>query len=508
MNLYKYLLLLCLSLLLACKKEIKNPSIPEPTKEDYIRADIYDYFNKYSLWTEQISDLDEKGRLDFAMKYSSNDSLLVDLKNMTPYFNFLPYQTLDIKVGNRYDRYSYIDESDTEGNVSYADGFQMDISEGYGLYFYWGYVEEENAARPVIYFVEGGSPGRQKGIKRGLTVLAINERENTSVPVIYRDGGYYLSDESLAEEIQDEWYDAMDKPDLSLKFRDQEGEVSEYTMNYASSYDIDPVILDSVYTYPGKKIGYLAYSSFEEVWPNSHRNYQKLEQIFQTFEVAGISDLILDLRYNPGGYVDAAEYLANKIIGISGDKQLMFSFETNEYLALAKNVPSGLDFETVYFDRKNNLNLTKVLVLVTEQTASASELLISVLKPYMDVVLIGDEPRTYGKPVGFFEQKIPDSEVSLWTASFKTMNNAQKEEDRKFQNYWDGLPIAATEIAYDRIFYDFGDTNEDMLAKALALAGIPGSMRASSRKSDSEQRAVSMGIINKVKERNMLKKRY
>ncbi len=513
MNLHKYLLLLlCLGLLFACKKEIKNPPNPiteEPTEQDRLRASIYDYFNKYSLWTAQVPDLDEEGRLEFVKKYSSNQSLLTALKNMTPQYSFQPYQTLDIAVGNRYDRYSFIDESGAEGNVSYADGFRMDTNDGYGLYFYWGYIEEENSARPVIYFVEGGSPGQQKGIKRGLTVLAINERENTSVPVIYRNGGYYLSDEDLAQEIQDEWYDAMmdEESDLSLKFRDQEGEISEYVMKYTPSYEIDPVILDSVYTYPNKNVGYLAYSSFEEVWPNSHQNYRKLEQIFQTFESAGIRDLILDLRYNPGGYVDAAEYLANKIIGASGDQQLMFSYETNDYLAAGRSLPVGLDFGNVTFNRKNNLNLDKVLVLVTEQTASASELLISVLKPYMNVVLIGDEPRTYGKPVGFFEQKIPNSEVSLWAASFKTMNNAQTEEDRKFQNYWDGLPIAATEIVPDRIFYDFGDTNEDMIAKALTLAGVSGSMRASSRKISSTSSPVKLGIINKPRERNMLKKR-
>ncbi|MBD1420622.1 S41 family peptidase [Sphingobacterium chuzhouense] len=510
MNLQKYLLLLCLGILFACKKEIKSPPNPEPeepTEQERLRANIYDYFNKYSLWTENIPDLDEKGRLDFVKKYSSHQGLLTALKNMTPQYFFQPYQTLNITVGNRYDRYSFLDESDTEGNVSYADGFRMDTNEGYGLYFYWGQIQEnsENWARPVIYFVEGGSPGQQKGIKRGLTVQAINERENTRVSVVYRNGNYYIEDENLAQQIQNEWYDAMDKPELKLKLKDSEGLINDYTLNHASSYEIDPVILDSIYTYPDKKIGYLAYSSFEEVWPSSHRNYQKLEQIFQAFESANINDLILDLRYNPGGYVDAAEYLANKIIGSSGDKQMMFSYETNEYLAVNNNVPRGLNFEQLNFNRKNNLNLDKVFVLVTEQTASASELLISVLKPYMNVILIGDEPRTYGKPVGFFEQKIPDSEVSLWAASFKTMNNAQTEEDRKFQNYWDGLPIATTEIVPDRIFYDFGDTNEDMIAKALALAGIPSSMRASTRKSGSAPSRVKLGIINKPRERNMLK---
>src|SRR5690606_4338178 len=158
MNLHKYfLLLLCLGLFFACKKEIKNPPnpTPEPTEQERLRASIYDYFNKYSLWTEQIPDLDENGRMDFVKKYSSNQSLLTALKNMTPYY-----------AGYRgsIDRFSFLDETDAEGNVSYADGFRMDTNEGYGLYFFWGYIEEEDIARPVIYFVEGGSPGQQKGI--------------------------------------------------------------------------------------------------------------------------------------------------------------------------------------------------------------------------------------------------------------------------------------------------------------------------------------------------------
>src|SRR5690606_3934314 len=91
MSLYRFfLVLVCLGLTLACKKEITNPPDPivpiEPTEQDRLKATIYDYYNKYSLWTEQIPDLDEQGRVDFVKEYSSNNSLLTALKNMTPYY--------------------------------------------------------------------------------------------------------------------------------------------------------------------------------------------------------------------------------------------------------------------------------------------------------------------------------------------------------------------------------------------------------------------------------------
>lgn len=507
MSLHKYfVLLLCLALAFACKKQMGPPGDEDEDppvtneEEEWVKERIYYYYKQQSLWTKDIPERDEEERMAFVKNYSSNERVLNVLKGLTT-----PLQS-----GARYrrsiDRFSFLDESDAEGGGSYADGFRMDTNEGYGLYFFWGFIAEENMARPVIYFVEGGSPGQQKEIKRGSIVLAINERENTGVPVEYDDGsgnrdeGYYLSDTRLANAIHDEWYAAMEEPELVLKVKNLEGATSDYTMSHASSYEIDPVILDSVYTYPGKKIGYLAYSSFEEVWPSSHRNYQKLESVFQSFGAANISDLILDLRYNPGGYVETAVYLAEKIIGASGDKQLIFTYKTNDYLADNPN------FEPVYFDRKNALNLGKVFILVTEQTASAAELLISVLKPYMDVVLIGDGPRTYGKPAGFFPEEITD-DVTLWVTSFETMNNAQTEEDRLFQSYWEGLSIASSGIVPDRIFYDFGDTQEDMIAKALDLAGVSTArrMNALSRKGRAASAAVKLGIINKPRERNMLK---
>ncbi|RZF59937.1 S41 family peptidase [Sphingobacterium corticibacterium] len=492
MNLHKYLLLLlCLGLLFACKKEIKNPPNPiteEPTEQDRLRASIYDYFNKYSLWTAQVPDLDEEGRLEFVKKYSSNQSLLTALKNMTPFHS---------GYSGSIDRFSFIDESGADGNAnsSYADGIRMDTNEGYGLYYGWGILSSSaTVAYPVIFFVEGGSPAWKEGVTRGSIVYAVNDDENITV-------GYNGSNLNQADvrRVGTKLEAALEANSLKLKLETASGEDKVFTLGYQDSYDIDPVILDSVYVYPDKNIGYLAYSSFEEVWPNTHQNYVKLEEIFNSFTDANIKDLILDLRYNTGGYVNTAEYLANKMINAADHDKLMFKYEVNDYLATS--FQHRTSFQDVYFESNNNqLTLENVYVLVTEQTASAAELLISSLKPYLNVTIIAETDRTYGKPVGFFPEEIND-EFTLWVTSFKTINA------NGYTDYWDGMQVDVANID-DYIFKDFGDSEEDMTAKALNLAGVSTSgMRASSRKSSTARRGIKVGIINKPNERNMLKKR-
>src|SRR5690606_32416846 len=418
MNLHKYfLLLLCLGLFFACKKEIKNPPnpTPEPTEQERLRASIYDYFNKYSLWTEQIPDLDENGRLDFVKKYSSNQSLLTALKNMTPYY-----------AGYRgsIDRFSFLDESSAEGNLSHADGLRMDTDEGYGLNYGWGVLSASaTVAYPVIFFVEGGSPAQKMGLTRGSIVYAVNDDEDITV-------GYNGSNLNQADvrRVGAKLETALEASSLKLKVETADGEEEEYTLIYAT-YEIDPVVKHTVYEYT-KNVGYLAYSSFEEVWPNTHQNYIKLEEFVASFKEANIKDLILDLRYNTGGYVSTAEYLADKMVNAADDGKLMFKYEVNDYLATSPQHRTS--FQDVYFDSRNNqLKLDNVYVLVTEQTASAAELLISVLKPYLNVVLIAEGSRTYGKPVGFFAEEIED--ITLWATSFKTINAGG------YTDYWDGM---------------------------------------------------------------------
>ncbi len=494
MNLQKYLLLLCLGILFACKKEIKNPpQPPEPTEEERLMADIYDYYNKYSLWTAQIPDLDEQGRLEFVRKYSSNGVLLNALMNMTPAYDFRCYTTISPRCPRKhYDRYSFLDESNTDGNLSYADGFRMDTNEGYGLYFGWGLMGEiidgVEYARPVISFVEGGSPSHTQGVTRGAVVYAINDDDN--ITVRYSSGSLNPTDLNNFGAKLDA---ALAANSLKLKVETVNGEEVEYTMEH-DTYEIDPVVKHTIYEY-SKNVGYLAYSSFEEVWPKTHQNYTKLEGIFNSLKNANVRDLILDLRYNTGGYVSTAEYLADKLVNAADDGKLMFKYKVNDYLATSLQHKS--DFQDVYFDNSDNqLELENIYILVTEQTASAAELLISALQPYLNVTIIAETDRTYGKPVGFFPEEIDD--VTLWVTSFQTINA------NGYTDYWNGITPDVSGVP-DYFFKDFGDPEEDMIAKALDLA-IPtnNGFRASSRKR-SAQRGISMGIINKVKERNMLK---
>jgi hypothetical protein len=110
---------------------------------------------------------------------------------------------------------------------------------------------------------------------------------------------------------------------------------------------------------------------------------------------------------------------------------------------------------TVKFAKAGNLNLSRVFFIVTDNTASASELLINNLKPYMDVKLIGDT--TYGKPVGFFP--IPIYNYDIYPISFKTVNSAGNAD------YYSGF--APDKVTFDGVDKDWGDITEPSLAAAL-----------------------------------------
>lgn len=486
MNLYKQLrllLLLLLGVIVSCEKEIKDrPERPEPTEDEEIRASIYDYFNKYSLWTDQIPDRDEEERLAFVEQYTSNNGVLNALKGLTPF-----YKGYDGSI----DRFSFLDESDADGNVSRSDGMRMDTNDGYGLYFGWGILSPNaKEAYPVIFFVEGGSPAQKAGVTRGTIVYALNDEEIT---VGLTSTGRL--DEAQQQRMEHKLNAALEAKSLTLDTETADGEDEVYTLSY-KTYDIDPIVADTIYK-ASKNVGYLAYSSFEEVDDSAKGkgNRNKLDAIITSFEKAGIKDLILDLRYNTGGYVETAEYMANKLINSAHDDKLMFTYDVNDYLKRHFKK----DFQDTYFSRDNALDLKNIYVLVTESTASAAELLINVLKPHLSVTLIAETDRTYGKPVGFFPEDIND-DVTLWVTSFKTIN-ADGDTD-----YWDGMAADSIGVT-DYIFRDFGDPQEMMIAKALETAGISPArgLRASSQKTYSSQRGVKLGIINKPRERNMLK---
>ena len=161
--------------------------------------------------------------------------------------------------------------------------------------------------------------------------------------------------------------------------------------------------------------------------------------------------MVVDLRYNGGGYVDLQQTLANYLVNSSADGSIMMSLVYNENLAENN--------ETTKFKKLGVLDINNIYFVVTDNTASASELLINNLKPYMNVKLVGEA--TYGKPVGFFP--IPVGDWYIFPVSFRNTNGLGEG------NYFDGIPV--DNLVQDGLDKDWGDRTESSLASVLAHIG-------------------------------------
>jgi carboxyl-terminal processing protease len=231
----------------------------------------------------------------------------------------------------------------------------------------------------------------------------------------------------------------------------------------------------------GKKVGYIVFNSF-----TSKENAKpKLDEAFATFAAQDITDLVVDLRYNGGGYVETAQYLSNLIAPASTAGQTMFSYYFTQKMAdgqatLLKNqsrrdpdtkeLYTLFDFDytvagnTIKFSRDNvptALNLSHVFFIITGSTASASELTINNLLPVMNVQLIGTT--SYGKPVGFFDIDI--NKYEMYIPQFETKNSAGNG------GYYEGMEpekgLYKGKLASDDASKDFGDPTESLFAYAL-----------------------------------------
>ncbi|HAE66802.1 MAG TPA: hypothetical protein DCG77_06245, partial [Sphingobacterium sp.] len=309
--------------------------------------------------------------------------------------------------------------------------------------------------------------------------------------------GCTINDASARDKMMNKLNAALDAGTLKLQVKHQDGTTTIKDLTYANGYTIDPIYKDSVYTYNGNNVGYLALSSFEEI-ENNNINQQKIDAAFEKFQTQQIKSLIVDLRYNGGGYVDASAYVADKIGGAITKGKLMLKYEVNDYIKATPSINKM--FQDTKFEGKSNLSLSKVYFLVSDRTASAAEMLINVLKPYLQVQLIASGTRTYGKPVGFFEQVV-QKKVSFWPVSFLLKNSAD------FSDYWDGFVPDKSNIT-DYVFVDVGDKKETMLATALneAAPGITtkASISAVSRKG---YRTLNKSEVNIRPDRGMIKKR-
>lgn len=164
----------------------------------------------------------------------------------------------------------------------------------------------------------------------------------------------------------------------------------------SEEYLLSPVAATGVLEVPGPaggaKVGYLAYHQFVTY------SWEQLQAAFSQFAAAGVGEVILDLRYNGGGDVTMSRQLASLIGGTTTLGQIYASLRFNDQQA-SRNMYLLFNMPLATLGAPLGQGLRRVFVIAGGGTASASELLINGLQPFVDVVLIG-EP-TYGKPYGF-----------------------------------------------------------------------------------------------------------
>lgn len=410
-------------LLAGCQQDSVMPQLERPqrgdTNEDRLKDSVYIYTYFFYLWQDQLPE-------EFPTRsYNSADAVLEALKGYAK-----------DPEGNPYDRFSFLDRTGT---------VDAEIQEGQAGSFGFD-VRYQSDTELYVKKVDLQSPAYAAGIRRGWQILAINGNGDLSLASMERDNFSFL-------------YGALDDPTIRLELRKPDGgEVSvELTRG---RYQIQPILAHRVYTVGTKKVGYFAFDIFVSTLDfNGSPSYVKnqLDQLIAQFEAEGIDELIVDLRYNGGGAVITADYLSNLLAPSSVGNSLMYSYKINDALTEAGWLEDV--FPPQYFNKTNSLNLSRIYFLITDGTASASELLINNLEPHIDVKLIG-ENHTYGKPVGYFAWDIMG--VDLYAISFQTFNSAG------YGDYFSGLPV--DKLVYDDLTRDFGDPQEAMIAEALHYA--------------------------------------
>lgn len=200
-------------------------------------------------------------------------------------------------------------------------------------------------------------------------------------------------------------------------------------------------------------VGYLQFDSFM----GGDEIINQLNQAFQEFKDASINKLVIDLRYNGGGAVSIASELLNKLT-TSHTSDLQFTLAWNSDYA-SNNHPYNFQNDP------HAIELEQILFLTTANSASASELVINAMKPYLaaeDVVTIGD--KTHGKPVGM--SGIAGNYYYYFLINFVVKNSLG------FYDYFQGLPVTSGCDIEDDFFHVRGDVNESMLKAALTYIDI------------------------------------
>lgn len=292
----------------------------------------------------------------------------------------------------------------------------------------------DDSKRARISMIYSKSPLYAVGVRRGWIVKSINGYDIAKIIFEGNSTAYNTALGASTAGVTNKF--VFTKPD---------GTDIEISSTKAS-FTVNSVLMyDTLHLSTGVT-GHMVFESFISPSP------AELAAAFKFFEECNIKDLILDLRYNSGGYLSVAQTLATEI----GGKTLASS---GSVFAVLKYNDKNQDQNWTYkFDKaiQVNLSLTRLIVITTKLTASASEAVMNGLKPFMNVISIGDT--TNGKPVGMNGWDV-GKKYFFWPITFKIVNKNNEGE------YFNGF--APQKIVSDDITHDFNDRSELCLKEAI-----------------------------------------
>jgi carboxyl-terminal processing protease len=352
---------------------------------------------------------------EFYYWYDMPEAISITTSNKGNYKD--PYELLEAMRYQALDRWSFV--ADYDEFIAEMQGTFV----GHG--FRIGIDDLENARIAMIY---KNSPLYANGVRRGWIIKKINNTD--PVPALLN--GTYPDLIGPAQE------------GVTNIFLFQKPDGTDVTISSTkSTFTVNTVHVAEILQLSSGTTGHLVFDSF--ITPTS----QELAAAFANFKTNNVKDLILDMRYNTGGYLNIAQTLASYIAGnsIKGS-----SFAKLQY----NNKHQAENYTFPFVSTPYSLDLSRVVVISTRSTASASEAVMNGLKPFVNVVSIGDT--TNGKPTGMNGWPI-GKKYYMWPVTFK-MVNAEDQGD-----YFDG--ISPAKVLPDDITHDFNDPEEVCLKEAI-----------------------------------------
>ena len=432
-----FFLLITLTLFTNCSKDNDDNDATTNELNDF----VYRGMNAFYLYKDDVPDLaDNRFRNDNAYNTFLNN------------FNS-PRNLFDHLIFDEEDRFSWI----VDDFVALEQAFSG-VSTSNGMEFQLFRLND--GIFGIITHILPNTSAASNGLKRGDVFYAINNSRLTQSNL-----NSLLGQDNYDVNLGD--YNDNGTPEM---FDDTITETSRRVPLSKTQYTEDPILINNVLNVNGKQIAYLMYNSFT----GTNQFNADLNTVFGVFKNANATELVLDLRYNSGGSVRTAIILSSLITGqFTGD---IFSTEAwnSDFQEFFNNEDPELlinrFIDNIDGEPLQSLNLSRLYVLTSPRSASASELVINSLRPYIDVIQIGTN--TSGKfqasttlydSDNFRRQGAnPNHGYAMQPLIFKSLNAAGVTD------YFNGL---TPDIFLDESIANLGELgtqNEPLLARAIA----------------------------------------